>query len=373
MTEQPKKRVKESGFETDDEAKKYIKTLKKGYPTLSKGVWMLLLSNNPELSIGDIQRMCRVNKYFKALCAERVIWDKIFNRQFGHEALQQAKKEELNEPLARLVAWRRVAVYHKKNIKTLWRNLYRKRLTFLNADYINDVVTVDIYNPGIGIEITYSKQNSFIDDLGKYKKDVIISQESLFPFRGFIDTIYWNVYDVGREKTKILLRKVYYWAVVNKFSIISDTKDFEKQQKTVLMGCAVCDTPTRNYCPCGTRYCSIECQTGDWARHQFACVGGSEKRKRFDGKLFLKAAKNNDIGTVREMLEDQNADVNFYKKAGWTALMYAITDHSLNLAKFLLKRPEIDVNIQAKHWGNTALHFAIEYNNTSIAKYIFGA
>jgi len=103
--ERPIKKVKTHGFQSDQEAQTYIDyALRGGIP--DRNVWILILSNNPELSVQDISRMCRVNSFFKSLCDSGEVWDKIFVRQFGTETLDQARKMFPQEPLLRLMTWR---------------------------------------------------------------------------------------------------------------------------------------------------------------------------------------------------------------------------------------------------------------------------
>lgn len=86
------KRTKTHNFENDAEAAEYVHDLLKGTPTLPRDLWIQILSSNPQLSVQDIQAMCRVNKAFQELCDSGLIWDKIFQRQFGLEKWKEWKE-----------------------------------------------------------------------------------------------------------------------------------------------------------------------------------------------------------------------------------------------------------------------------------------
>ena len=98
-----------SNFKTDDQAREYIEEEQRTFfgKIPSKDIWMHILSNNPELSIQDISRMCSVNTEFKKLCDDGLIWKRIFVRQFGRDEFE-AVNTELNfaTPLMRLMVWR---------------------------------------------------------------------------------------------------------------------------------------------------------------------------------------------------------------------------------------------------------------------------
>jgi len=91
--EESVKRVKSSGFESDADARQFMAVAHIG-PTdmggLLKENWIHVLTQNPELSVDDILRICSLNKRLKALCDTGVIWDEIYKRQFGLEDFAQA-------------------------------------------------------------------------------------------------------------------------------------------------------------------------------------------------------------------------------------------------------------------------------------------
>ena len=72
-------------------------------------VFTQLLVENPQLSITDVQQMCKTNKAFARACKEKHIWNRIFEREFPGE-LEQAEKDfptfHWTDELARLLAFR---------------------------------------------------------------------------------------------------------------------------------------------------------------------------------------------------------------------------------------------------------------------------
>ena len=68
----------------------------------------------------------------------------------------------------------------------------------------------------------------------------------------------------------------------------------------------------------------------------------------------IEAAYDNDLEKVKELLKDQNIDVNFQDIFGYTALIWASRKDHLEIVKELLKQPNINVNIQ-DDYRDTAL------------------
>jgi ankyrin repeat protein len=70
---------------------------------------------------------------------------------------------------------------------------------------------------------------------------------------------------------------------------------------------------------------------------------------------------------AKKILQKKGIDVNIQDKFGQTALHWAIIRNNKEIVKLLLGKENIDVNIQNKN-GKTALYWAIKNNNTEIVK-----
>jgi hypothetical protein len=87
------KRIKTHGFENDEDAQRFMAAAHLGPADMGgllKENWIHILTQDPELSVDDILRMCSLNKRLKALCDTGIIWDEIYKRQFGLEDFAQA-------------------------------------------------------------------------------------------------------------------------------------------------------------------------------------------------------------------------------------------------------------------------------------------
>jgi len=82
---------------------------------------------------------------------------------------------------------------------------------------------------------------------------------------------------------------------------------------------------------------------------------------------FIFSVKVADIKIIKKYIKE-GGDINFQEDLyGYTALMYACYENSIESVKELVKHGKLDLNMQSKN-GNTALHKATKYNNMDIAK-----
>ena len=87
-------------------------------------------------------------------------------------------------------------------------------------------------------------------------------------------------------------------------------------------------------------------------------------------RTLLNYANDKRFDEVKQILlmsPKNSFDINGQDDYGFTVLMYAILDDQDDLCKFLLKMPEINVNIKTLT-GNTALTYAVLRQNTEIIK-----
>jgi hypothetical protein len=100
------KRIKIDTFDNDEEAETFLDFAAQDALGLLPEMWVKILSENPQLSVHDISRMCKLNTMFRNMCRSGLIWDKIYIRQFGTEALKRATKQMPDDARARLLTHR---------------------------------------------------------------------------------------------------------------------------------------------------------------------------------------------------------------------------------------------------------------------------
>jgi MYND finger len=167
-------------FDSDAEARSYVQMLLEKNPGLSRDVWTLILSANTGLTINDILRMCKVNKFFKNLCEEGSIWDRIFVRQFGEEEFERAKRLiHRNGPksqLLRLMTWRIFKTLPKPEIPRHGHGIKQIYWRLRNAEGIPLTFTQETLN-----EETYSRiaRGHFL--LGLFHFVVFVDNDNLQP------------------------------------------------------------------------------------------------------------------------------------------------------------------------------------------------
>lgn len=82
-------------------------------------------------------------------------------------------------------------------------------------------------------------------------------------------------------------------------------------------------------------------------------------------EFFLDAVKLGDVGTVDQLLQC-GLPVHMSDEGGWTALHWAVAYNHTDIAKRLLQAGA-DVNRQTLHQSNTPLHLAVEFNSNEVA------
>lgn len=100
------------------------------------------------------------------------------------------------------------------------------------------------------------------------------------------------------------------------------------------------------------------------------------KRKYFamseESKALLDAAKGGYLDLVKELRREPECDMNHGgsgRMFGKTALHLGIKHHHLDVVKFLVSLPEIEINKRAKR-GDSALHFAVNVDSTEFLKVV---
>lgn len=129
--ERDTKRTKTHGFDSDDEARNYMQRMRGDpsiydatRPDLTRSIWVYMLSNNPLLSIHDIDRMCRVNRAFAGICASGDVWNTILRRQVNNDEtyrdiVRRVPTYSGRQAMMRLLAWRLVT-YNQTAYRVTW-------------------------------------------------------------------------------------------------------------------------------------------------------------------------------------------------------------------------------------------------------------
>lgn len=86
---------------------------------------------------------------------------------------------------------------------------------------------------------------------------------------------------------------------------------------------------------------------------------------------FIKAMRFNNKEQVLNLIED-GVDINTQNSFGETVLMWAVTNHHIDIIEILLKQENINLNLQ-NAVGNTALIIASRLNNLDIVKLLLNA
>jgi hypothetical protein len=266
------KRIKTHGplGESDDEARRFMASTHIG-PTdmggLLKENWIHVLTQNPELSVDDILRMCRLNKRLKALCDTGVIWDEIYKRQFGLEDFAQALVDmhamgpedgpESKVALARLFTRR----YELMRERTPYTNLlFADRtdgaiMVYLWSTKVAGTSVFRINQYGLNMETRTNDQIRMINRLQKH--NVKIEQIAYTLMTG----------PAGLSQAELITgyRKIVFCAMLNGFFPRGES---DEDTRTLRVGnnaareplCAACGGAALHQCDrCGSTYCGDEC------------------------------------------------------------------------------------------------------------------
>lgn len=85
---------KRARFDSDEEAAAYVAGV--GGDDIPRDIWQRILTTDPTLTVRDIQMLCAVSRRIRSLCASGLVWDAIFRRQFGPEALGEVREATEN-------------------------------------------------------------------------------------------------------------------------------------------------------------------------------------------------------------------------------------------------------------------------------------
>lgn len=262
--------TKRGRFETDQEAEDYLDSL----GNLPLEVWINILSVSPSFSVQDIQRMCRVNKTFRSLCQDGVIWDEIFKKQFGIEAFEKASKVNspyLNVSLLRLMAARCMLSTHprylplpRNTICTLndsaftYKGLVPKGLRFiLNLKWINGAYVAIIHKDQlwpIRLENFKSLWQQVKDCLAEFVRDH--PHELHGPYDGLFNNINLDLSGPIAEEDMFLHPTTLQFLM---FMMSRGWTISGWMHDVVYMGCMTCPTSTLGCHLCQTPICSEIC------------------------------------------------------------------------------------------------------------------
>ena len=273
------KRTKTNQFDSDDDAEVYLESLLHGNPSLPLNVWIEILSLNSELTIRDIQRMCRINSLFKKMCDSSSLWNRIFQRQYGVGALDRAKSlvpvelqpraSSLNPALVRLITWRIMEAEFEGD----------GRVAFNLRSVKYGVVVFSETREGMSIAMGRMPDNT----ITSRHFQIIVEMERLLhlkpgPFRNvaiklrgygrstrlFVNWVR-NGPLAGGDAVEIVF-PVVYLLLYNGY-----TQNLENYVNEHI--CSVCSLPAENVCiKCEQKvYCNQNCADRDWDKHSEIC------------------------------------------------------------------------------------------------------
>lgn len=279
------KRLKSWFFDTDEEAKEYIESLTFGNPNLPKDVWVQILSSNKNLSVQDIQRMCRVNSDFNELCRSGIIWERIFIRQFGQEEYDKMKRifadvQDPLKPLLMLLTRRYyepiLPPYYPPTVNRFLLNIFEQPLTFIIIhDFEDRYLEIQLfYEAGSQTDFQRFKSRLTETDFSKLKmilwrlvgalgiKEYNIDGTEWFQR---LTKIYWKYYSTDDT---LILKCIYHLFSVGTTPTMTN--------KNIYVGtqiCASCAQPASSVCGrCRqVAYCDKECQRAHYPLHSQEC------------------------------------------------------------------------------------------------------
>lgn len=79
----------------------------------------------------------------------------------------------------------------------------------------------------------------------------------------------------------------------------------------------------------------------------------------------ITASKKNDISTINIYLQN-GGNPNCYDKDGFTPIMFAALNNYVELAKLLVSKPNVNLNLK-NAFGYSALTLAVVFGNTEVA------
>lgn len=286
------KRLKSWFFDTDEEAKEYIESLTFGNPNLPKDVWVQILSSNKNLSVQDIQRMCRVNSDFNELCRSGIIWERIFIRQFGQEEYDKMKrifaddtkkdKKLLMLLTMRYYRYRKPQRYNQIylfSLHILKEPLFLTLRHFLYHDAVDLIMKYNDFHCKI---VTQCERRMSFD---AFKTS--LTKDNLILLKGVINYLYreldplskinfhdenWfqdstEIFEHDSERSDIFVKRcIYYLLSIGARAI---TKNIYVGSKI----CASCAQPASSVCGrCHqAAYCDKECQRAHYSVHSQEC------------------------------------------------------------------------------------------------------
>lgn len=243
-----RKKAKTHDFETDQEAASYLGM----FPV---EVWINILSVNPNLSVKDIERMCRVNSVFKDLCDSGIIWKRIFMRQFK---VNNAEYERIMDegiyisPLNLLMTWR---IYNENH----------SRHTYLTNPELGVEITIEKYN-GDGDDDDNDNNNEYHVSVEGYANASDDLRENLLLILGNPHSVYNNE-RVWRfdPPDPFVFRAVIATALAHGLRTMWETE---------YVGCNVCGIEAQYACgDCQeSAYCNVGCQALHWEHHKKSCA-----------------------------------------------------------------------------------------------------
>lgn len=281
------KRVKTHSFENAQEAQSYLDFVtRKGLLPLTPDLWFYIMLQNDQLSLRDVEALCSLNKDFHALCKQKEIWRKMFEKQvpekdreiiIGAYRLLADETAPLNYQWL-LFLWRTYkhpSVSEFRDGKTLtWRFLKSSpsgdrvyqflisHAVFNSGNDANIRCTLFAKNPDTGKAMETKGEWGIVEEIVLFlEKDGNRTNSQRFPDQysvwGFLDPLKMMPEKVLLKVLLIILRAGYIFEGAKEAGI--------NAQICQRIGC---DAAAKKKCAlCGTTYCSDDCGKLDWPTH----------------------------------------------------------------------------------------------------------
>lgn len=144
-------------FRTNADARAFLAP----FAGLPKDVWVQILTKYTQLSVSDIERMCRVNASFAELCKDKDIWRRVLDNEINPNQPVYDLLQELfpNAPKAQVIA--------NRILKT--PRLQENRRAYFFADktkilFVKDEVS-GFLRKGEALQIVDDQEDAFIKNL----------------------------------------------------------------------------------------------------------------------------------------------------------------------------------------------------------------
>lgn len=265
------KKAKTHNFKSNEEASAYMKEMAALLGPLPSSVWAYILSNNLELTLRDVERMCSLNTKFQDICKDERVWENILEKELERSPLQWKTASNVLDDMysAKEIVFMMRVFRHGLRKYFIWK---------FKTDSIQIMITIRQKPDGVpgktmSVDVAY-KTNDFVSGYDfLYQLNFYLGIIHGYMYNDAIDIIKYpnhpGMQTLSLLNLSVSERLVSIWTLFFHLAQDGFTLESEPDYGKLNAQCTVCSNNAVVKCAlgCGTLYCGQACADQHYQEH----------------------------------------------------------------------------------------------------------